>query len=91
MSTIQIRIDEKEKKMAKKAFNSLGLDMSSAIKIFLKKVSTHKGLPFLMLTENGFTLEQEEEILKAAREAEQGKNVSEAMTPKEFIEYLDRP
>ena len=79
MSTIQIRINEKEKKKAKKVFDDLGLDMSSAIKIFLKKVSEKKGLPFLMLTENGLTLEQEEEIIKAAKEAEQGKNVSKEM------------
>ena len=88
MSTIQIRINEKDKKEAKKVFDGLGLDMSSAIKIFLKKVSDRKGLPFLMLTENGLTLEQEEEILKAAKEAEQGKNISKILEGKEAVKYL---
>lgn len=88
MTTIQIRIDEKEKKEAKKIFDDLGLDMSSAIKIFLKKVSVHKGLPFLLLTENGLTLEQEEMIFNSAKEAKKGKNVSKNMDGKEAIEYL---
>ena len=41
-----------------------------------------------MLTENGFTLEEEAEILKAAKEAKQGKNVSKIMKGKEAVQYL---
>ncbi len=69
MSTIQVRIDEKTKKSANKVFDQLGVDMSSAIKIYLKQVVIYQGIPFRLLTENGFTLEQEEEINKAAEEA----------------------
>ena len=88
MTTIQIRINEKDKKEAKKIFDDLGLDMSSAIKIFLKKVSDNKGLPFLLLTENGLTLEQEREIFEAAKEAKRGKNVSKPMSGKEAMSHL---
>ena len=59
MSNIQIRINEKEKKEAKKIFDRLGLDMSSAIKLFLRQATLRKGLQFLLVTENGLTLEQE--------------------------------
>lgn len=89
MSHIQIRIDEKTKKSAKKILDGLGVDMTSAIKIYLKQIVITKGIPFRLLTENGFTPEQEEEILKAAKEAEQGKNVTKAMSPKEAIDYLN--
>jgi len=90
MSNIQIRIDEKEKKSAKKIFEKLGLDMSSAIKLFLKQTTLRKGLPFLLLTENGLTLEEEDKIIKAAEEAKKGKNVTGAMNSEEAISYLDK-
>ncbi len=46
MTTISIRIDEKLKKAAGKTLASLGLDTSSAVKMFLSQVVTEKGLPF---------------------------------------------
>lgn len=88
MSHIQIRIDEKTKKSAKKVLDELGLDMTSAIRIFLKQVVLRRKLPFEILTENGLTIEQEAEILKASEEAKRGINVTKAMTPKEALEYL---
>lgn len=90
MAHIQIRIDEKTKVNAQKIAAKLGLDLSGAIKMFLQQMTIHKGLPFLALTENGFTPEQEHEILLAAREAEKGINISKPMSPKEFRRYLDK-
>ncbi len=46
MTTLNIRIDEKVKAQAAKTLASLGLDMSSAIKMFLNQVVVEKGLPF---------------------------------------------
>ena len=46
MNTINIRIDEKTKKKASKTLASLGLDMSTAVKMFLHQVITEDGLPF---------------------------------------------
>lgn len=63
-SIIQIRIDEKTKSDAQKTLATLGLDLSSATKIFLRKVINTKSIPFEIRTENGFTLKQEMEILK---------------------------
>ena len=47
MTTINIRIDEKLKKEASRTLASIGIDTSSAIKIFLTQVVTEKGLPFV--------------------------------------------
>ncbi len=88
MSNIQIRIDKKEKEEVKKIFNKLGLDMSSAIKLFLRQTKIKKGLPFLLLTENNLTVEEEDTILKASNEAKRGKNVSDYLNKKEAIDYL---
>ena len=46
MTTIQIRIDEKTKDEARKIFDKLGIDMSAAIKMYLKKVVESKNIPF---------------------------------------------
>ena len=48
MATVptRIRIDEDLKKQAAELFSQLGLDMSSAMNIFLKQCVLHEGLPF---------------------------------------------
>jgi DNA-damage-inducible protein J len=46
MTTINIRIDEATKKKAGKTLSHLGMDMSTAIKIFLNQVVIEEGLPF---------------------------------------------
>ena len=48
MATIstQIRIEENLKQQASELFNQLGLDMSSAINVFLRQAVLRGGLPF---------------------------------------------
>lgn len=88
MSNIQIRINEKDKNAAKKIFDKLGLDMSGAIKLFLKQTTLRKGLPFLLTTDNKLSLEEENEVIKASVEAREDKNVSKSLEGKEAIQHL---
>lgn len=48
MATVptQIRIDETVKAQATSLFNDLGMDMSSAVNIFLRQCLLRGGLPF---------------------------------------------
>jgi DNA-damage-inducible protein J len=69
--TIQIRIDRKTKEAARKTLNEVGLDMSSAVKLFLINVVNRNGIPLDLLTENGFTLAQEQTILSDTEEVKQ--------------------
>jgi len=46
MSTLNIRIEEKTKREANKTLKALGLDMSSAVKLFLNQVVIEQGIPF---------------------------------------------
>ncbi len=57
---IQIRIDSKTKKETKKVLDSLGLDMSSAIKLFFRQIINARNLPFELRGENGLTLHKAE-------------------------------
>lgn len=53
---LQIRIDSKTKKEAKEIFDSLGMDMSAAVKLFFRQVINAKNIPFELRGENGLTL-----------------------------------
>jgi len=68
-SQIQIRIDSKTKNEAKKILESLGMDMSSAIKIFFQQVINSKNFPCELRDENGFTLEGAEILRQSIKEA----------------------
>lgn len=46
MSNLSIRIEEKTKREANKTLKALGLDMSSAVKLFLNQVVIEQGIPF---------------------------------------------
>jgi DNA-damage-inducible protein J len=43
---IQVRIDETDKSEADSLFGSLGLDTPTAVRMFIKSVLRHGGLPF---------------------------------------------
>lgn len=71
--TIQIRIDSKTKEAARKTLEGVGLDMSSAVKLFLTNVINRNGIPLDLLTENGFTLAQEQALIAETEAAKKGK------------------
>jgi len=47
MTTLNIRIEENIKNKANKTLSSMGLDMSTAVKMFLNQVIKEDGLPFV--------------------------------------------
>lgn len=83
---VQVRIDEQTQKQADYVFKNLGIDMPTAIRIFLKKVSLTHSIPFsLEITEKKWTIspDKEEELLSALNESEKSpvfENVDEAIS-----------
>ena len=51
-STLQIRVDSKLRREADKLFNDAGLDMSSAVRLFLRQSVIRRRLPFEVVSEN---------------------------------------
>lgn len=90
MATIQVRIDDRTKKSSAKILDEIGLDMSAAIKMFLKQIVVRKGIPFRAVTENGLTLEQEDDLLRASSEARKGINVTKALDVEKAIAHLKK-
>lgn len=46
MANIQVRIDDNTKTAADSLFNSLGLDISTAVRMFISSALDNNGLPF---------------------------------------------
>jgi DNA-damage-inducible protein J len=72
-STIQIRIDAKTKSKVQATLKKLGLDISSAAKLFFNQVIKTKAIPFRILTVNGYTPEYEAEILAELKAMKAGR------------------
>ena len=70
-STITVRVEDKVKKESSDIFKEVGMDMSTAINVFLKQVIRSNGIPFPVSADvpNATTLE-------SIRDAEKGKMAS---------------
>lgn len=66
---IQIRIDSKTKNEARKVLEIIGLDLSSAVKLFFKQIIIARNLPYEIRDENGFTLKKAQELRESIAEA----------------------
>ena len=49
MAIVQLRVDDDLKAKASSIYEKLGIDLSSAIKMFLKRSVTVNGIPFSMI------------------------------------------
>ena len=73
MAVINIRVNDEVKKEAETIFKSLGLNMSVAMNLFLKKCINEKGIPFDLKIPNKET----NKILNGDIERKSYKNVDE--------------
>lgn len=69
-STININVDSNVKKEATELFNSLGLNMSTAINLFLRKSINVGGIPFEL--KNPKPTRELKKALKEAKKIENG-------------------
>ena len=66
-TNLNIRIDENLKKNAENLFADLGLNMSSAITIFLKSVVDYRGIPFEIRKSSQVESVNDEDILAISK------------------------
>ncbi len=66
---IQVRIDSGTKKQAQKILDSIGLDISTAVKMLFRQIINTRSLPYEIRDENGFTLKKKQELKRAIIEA----------------------
>jgi len=74
-STLQIRVDSNLRKEAEAFFTSAGLDMSSAVRLFLRQVVIRQRMPFEIVAENPdpfFSKANQRILAESIRELERG-------------------
>ena len=83
MATVptQVRIDENLKKQATELFSQLGIDMSSAMNIFLRQCVMRGGLPFDVVVP-----QYKSEVIEAMEEA---KRISKDPKTKRYSSFSD--
>ena len=69
-TSMSIRMDRMVKEESQRLFKSLGMDMTTAINIFLRQALIHKGLPFEVTVGNADSV-----LMKKLAEAEADTNI----------------
>ncbi len=78
-TNLNVRVDENLKKNAEELLNELGMNMSTAINVFLRQLVRVHGIPFEIKTEipNDETLEAIEEVKRMEANPEQYKGYTD--------------
>jgi len=81
MASITARVDENVKKEAEILFKKIGLNMSTAMNLFLKKCILEQGIPFEVKVPNRETLKamQETEDILSGKIERKGYNSAEEL------------
>lgn len=79
MTTLNVRVDENLKKQASELFADLGLDMSTAVNMFLRQAVMKDGLPFDVVREvpNADTLAAMAEVEEMKKHPEKYKSYTD--------------
>jgi len=69
---MSIRLDSEVKEQAQLVFNNLGMDMTTAINIFLRQAIQYQGLPF------DVRLDENRKLLEVLTDLDQNRNMSQS-------------
>ena len=71
-TSMSIRLDSEVKEQAQQVFNNLGMDMTTAINIFLRQAIQYQGLPF------NVRLDENRKLLQVLTDLDQNRNMSQS-------------
>ena len=71
-TSMSIRLDSEVKEQAQQVFNNLGMDMTTAINIFLRQAIQYQGLPF------NVRLDENRKLLQVLTDLDQNRNMSKS-------------
>lgn len=80
MAVINVRVDETMKKEVETLYKELGLNMSTAINLFLKKCLLEQGLPFEVKLPNKKTMEVIQDIEQGNRLSQEFDSIDELLS-----------
>ncbi len=73
-TNIQVRIDPALKAEAEQLFSDIGLDMPTAIRLFLKQSVINNGIPFTLGRDSFYSAGNQAHLARVARDLREGKN-----------------
>ncbi|HEW5819844.1 TPA: type II toxin-antitoxin system RelB/DinJ family antitoxin [Streptococcus pneumoniae] len=71
-TSMSIRLDSEVKEQAQQVFSNLGMDMTTAINIFLRQAIQYQGLPF------DVRLDENRKLLQVLTDLDQNHNMSQS-------------
>jgi len=87
---VQSKVPLEVKQSSEKILNDFGLDISTAIRMFLIKVKNTQSIPFTIgYDNNGVSKELSDYLLAAKQDIEQDKNVLHFADNREGFTYLE--
>ncbi len=78
-TTLQVRLEEDLKKNAETVFSDCGIDMSSAIRLFLKQSIIRGGIPFKIKTDPLYHPSNLRKLRESRAQLLQGQTVSKTI------------
>ena len=77
-TSMSIRLDSEVKEQAQQVFNSLGMDMTTAINIFLRQAIQYQGLPF------DVRLDESRKLMEVLADLDQNRNMSQSFVGRAY-------
>ena len=74
MTNIQVRVDPALKAEAEQLFSDIGLDMPTAIRLFLKQSVINNGIPFALERDPFYSNGNQVHLAKVVRDLREGRN-----------------
>jgi len=72
---LHVRIDDDTKKQAQQIFLAMGLDISTAVNMFIKQVVRNQGFPFLPTTDPFYDEANMKHLNQVKSDADAGRNM----------------
>jgi DNA-damage-inducible protein J len=75
MTQISVRVDDNLKNQAEIILENIGLNMTTAINMFIRQVIRHGGIPFESVTDPFYSESNMAHLRQVIKDAEEGKNM----------------
>jgi DNA-damage-inducible protein J len=79
MATLQIRLDDSLQARAKEVASGMGLDLSTAVRIFLTQMVTENGLPFQPHTDPFYSSANRTALKRSLAQLNEGRIVTKTL------------
>ena len=74
---LHVRIDDETKKQAQHIFSEMGLDITTAVNMFIKQVVRNQSFPFLPSADPFYSENNMKHLMRVKADADAGRNMVE--------------